>query len=373
MSVRPFQLLIKPVSADCNMRCRYCFYLRAHEVYPDQVRHRMSDDVLERMISQLLRLRFPETVFAWQGGEPTVAGLDFFRRAVAFEQKHGAPGQSVGNGLQTNGVLIDEEWCQFLGEYKFLVGLSMDGPQAVHDAMRVNAAGQGNWDKVMGAARLMDQYQVPYNILCVVNSENIGLGAGLTQWFVENGFNYLQFIPCLEPGMPYNVEPERYGDFLCQTFDYWVKEGFGAVSIRDFDALLTARLGQPNPLCTYGRVCSHYIVVEHNGDVYPCDFFVYDEWKLGNIMDAPIESFMQTPKYKEFAYRKDKVPRCRGCEWRDDCHGGCQKDRLATGTVTDPSPLCAAYKKFFAHAGPALDKLAKHVQRMQRREPVDRR
>ena len=363
MAVRkPFQLLVKPVGADCNQRCKYCFYLRAHELYAEKKRHVMSDEVLERMIAGLLRLRFPETVFAWQGGEPTLAGVDFFQRVVDLEQRHGAPGQSVGNGLQTNGVLIDEAWCRLFHDYKFLIGLSIDGPKEIHDRYRVDGAGRGSWDKAMAAARLMDAHEVPYNVLCVVNADNVGLGKDLIRWFVDQGFNYLQFIPCLEPGMPENVDPEAFGDFLCDTFDYWAREGLGQVSIRDFDALLAGRLGQPAALCTHGRVCNHYIVIEHTGDVYPCDFFVYDEWKLGNVMDAPLESFMETDKYKQFAYQKDKVPKCRGCKWRAMCHGGCQKDRLAGGGFAEPTPFCSAYTKFFAHVTPKLNALAKRVR-----------
>ncbi len=344
------------------MRCRYCFYLRAHELYPDQKRHVMPDPVLERMISSLLQLRFPETVFAWQGGEPTTAGLDFFRRAVEFEKRYGASGQSVGNALQTNGLLIDDAWCAFFDEYKFLVGLSIDGPQEIHDKYRVTAGGQGTWEKCMDSARRLGQHEVPFNILCVLNPDNVKLGKDLVRWFVDRGFNYLQFIPCLEPNSPYNVDPEDYGRFLCDTFDFWSREGFGRVSIRDFDAMLTAELGQASPLCTFGRVCNHYIVIEHNGDVYPCDFFVYDEWKLGNIMNAPIESFIETERYKQFAYQKDKVPECRGCAWRTMCHGGCQKDRVSSRTHSDPTPLCSAYKMFFEHATPRLRTLAKRVR-----------
>jgi len=360
---KPFQLLIKPVGADCNLRCKYCFYLRAHELYAAEGRHIMSDEVLERMISGLLRYRFPETVFAWQGGEPTVAGLDFFKRAVEVEQKHGAPGQSVGNGLQTNGILLDDEWCRFLHDYHFLVGLSLDGPKEVHDALRVDMGGHGTWDKVMASARRMEQNEVEYNILCVVNSLNVKLGKDLLRWFIDQGFNYLQFIPCIEPGLDLNVPPEAYGEFLCDVFDYWAKEGFGKVSIRDFDAMLTQQMHGVSPLCTFGRVCNHYIVIEHTGDVYPCDFFVYDEWRLGNVMDAPLHTFMETEKYRLFAYQKDKVPACRGCTWRSICHGGCQKDRVATGAFTDPTPLCAAYQRFFEHAMPKFKKLAKRVQR----------
>jgi len=363
---KPFQLLIKPVSADCNLRCEYCFYLRAEKLYPEQRRHCMADDVLETMVAGLLRLRFPQSVFAWQGGEPTLAGVDFFRKAVALQQKYGAPGQSVGNGFQTNGVLLDEEWCRLFREYHFLVGLSMDGPQEVHDKMRHNAAGQGTWNKVMASAELMERSGVEYNILCVVNALNVQLGADLLRWFVDHGFNYVQFVPCLEPGMAHNLTAAAYGDFLCDTFDYWSREAFGKVSVRDLEAILGMRMGMPPSVCTYGRTCNHYIVIEHNGDVYPCDFFVFKEWKLGNIMEGPLESFFTCDKYKQFAYQKDKVPACRGCQWRALCHGGCQKDRRCAGGLSEPTPFCESYKQFFAHATPKLNALVKRLQREQR-------
>lgn len=361
--VRPFQLLIKPVSADCNLRCEYCFYLRAAELYPEAARHVMPDDVLERMIEGLLSYRFPQTVFAWQGGEPTLAGVDFFRRAVELEQQHGAPGQVVGNALQTNGVLIDQEWCSLFRDYRFLIGLSLDGPREVHDRFRVFESGKGSWEYVMRAAHLMAQHEVEFNILCLLNRENVKMGADLLRWFVDQGFTFVQFIPCMEKGHPCNVSVEDFGDFLCDTFDYWSKEGFGRVSVRDFDAILTTKAGQGPPMCTHAARCNHYILIEHNGDVYPCDFFAYDEWRLGNVMDGPLHTFLETDRYKQFAYQKDKVPACRGCKWRGMCHGGCQKDRLATGGYADPTPLCAAYKQFFEHANTRINALVKKVQK----------
>lgn len=360
---RTFQLLIKPAGADCNLRCEYCFYLRAGALYPEEKRHIMSDEVLETVVRGLMGQRFPETVFAWQGGEPTLAGLDFFRRAVELQQKHGVSGQSVGNGLQTNGVLIDDDWCRFLHQYRFLVGLSIDGPEEVHNRHRVNAAGRGAWDKAMAAARRMEAHDVPFNVLCVVNAHNVHLGADLCRWFASQGFHYLQFIPCCEPGSPFNVPPAAFGEFLVDTFDYWSREAVGKVSIRDFDAMLAARVDGSSPLCIYGGRCNQYVVVEHNGDVYPCDFFVYPDWKLGNVMDAPLESFLELDLHKAFAYQKDKVPACGGCEYRKYCHGGCQKDRLAAGTLNDPTPFCESYKRFFAHALPRLNTLAKRVGR----------
>jgi uncharacterized protein len=360
---KQFQLLIKPAGADCNLRCEYCFYLRAGELYADEKRHVMPDAVLEAVVGGLMGQRFPETVFAWQGGEPTLAGLDFFRKAVALQQQLGAAGQVVGNGIQTNGVLLDDEWCRFLRQYRFLVGLSIDGPEEVHNRHRINAAGRGAWDKAMAAASRMSAHGVPFNVLCVINADNVRMGADLCRWFLGQGFQYLQFIPCAEAGSPYNVPPEEYGRFLCDTFDFWSKEAVGKVSIRDFDAMLAARVQGAPAMCVYGGRCDQYIVVEHNGDVYPCDFFVYPEERLGNVLDAPLESFVEDERYKAFAYRKDKVAACRGCEWRSWCHGGCPKDRLSTGTVADPTPFCEAYKMFFRHAAPRFSALAKRVQR----------
>ncbi len=362
-SSRPFQLLIKPVGADCNLRCDYCFYLRAQELYEKNGRHLMSDDVLERMVSQLLGLNFEQSVFAWQGGEPTLAGVDFFQRVVAFQQKHGQPGQSVSNSLQTNGVLINEAWCRLFQEYNFLIGLSMDGPQEVHDAVRKTAGGHGTWEQIMESTRLMDRFNVSYNVLCVVNKTNVDMSADLLRWFVDHGFYYLQFIPCFEPGMQHNVPVEAYGQFLCDTFDYWAREGFGKVSVRDFDSMLTTELGLPGGICTFGRKCNNYIVIEHTGDVYPCDFFVFDEWKMGNIMDAPLESFIEHETYRAFSAQKQAVPLCKSCEWRKACYGGCQKDRRLGGGMTEPSPFCPAYKMLFAHAKPKLGGLAKRVRK----------
>lgn len=365
MPCKPFQVLIKPASGDCNLRCEYCFYLRApEELYPEETMHRMTDTVLERVVENLLGYRFPETIFAWQGGEPTLAGVDFFRKAVEFEKKHGAPGQVVGNAVQTNGILIDDDWCRLFREYNFLIGLSMDGPEDIHDARRVNIGNRGTWHKVMETAEQFRRWGVEFNILCVVNASNVHLGADLLKWFVANGFDYVQFIPCMEKDSPHNVPIDAYGQFLCDTFDYWSKEGFGKVFVRDFDALLAQRMGRPGGICTYGDRCNGYLVVEHNGDIYPCDFFVYGDWKLGNVMDAPLHTFTEHPAYKQFAYQKTKVPACRGCEWRKLCHGGCQKDRLAAGSLSDPTPFCASYKTFFAHAVPKFGALAKRADKM---------
>jgi len=358
---RSFQLLIKPVGADCNLSCDYCFYLRTADLYASSGAHRMSETVLEQLIKSFLSYRFAESVFAWQGGEPTLAGLPFFQKAVELQIKHGTTGQIAGNSLQTNGLLIDDEWCRFLSHYKFLVGLSLDGPEEIHNQFRHTASGKGTWTRVMETSQAFARHGVAFNILCVVNARNVRLGAELLRWFVNNGFAHVQFIPCLEPGMAHNVPLEAYGDFLCDTFDYWRKDLIGKVSVRDFDGLVCAAADQPGVICTYGRTCNHYIVIEHNGDVYPCDFFVREGYRLGNVMDAPLHTFLETERYTDFAYRKNKVRACRGCPWRPYCHGGCQKDRLVNGTVESPTVLCETYKRFFDHAMPYARKLAKRL------------
>jgi len=323
----------------------------------------MSTDVLETVIAGFMRLRLPESVFCWQGGEPTLARVQFYRRAAELQQRYGASGQVVANAFQTNGVLVDDEWCRLFHEYRFLVGLSLDGPIDVHDAVRRNRAGEGSWSKVMAAAERMRHYGVEFNVLCVVHSGNVSLGSDLLRWFQAHGFDHVQFIPCIERNMPHTVSAEAYGAFLCDTFDYWSREGFGRVSARDFDAILAARQGRGGQVCTYARKCDQYIVIEHNGDVYPCDFFVTGEWKLGNVKDSPLDSFIELDKFKAFAYQKDKVPACRECPWRQTCHGGCQKDRLVGGTTSDPTILCSAYKRFFRHAMPRFNTLAKRMPR----------
>ena len=367
-SIRPFQVLVKPVGADCNLRCDYCFYLRAKELYPTDVRRLMSDTVLETLIAGMMGHRFPETVFSWQGGEPTLAGVDFFQRVVALQQRHGASGQVVANAFQTNGVLLDDAWGTLFRDYRFLVGLSLDGPQAAHDAIRKNGAGEGTWEAVMASARLLARYGVAFNVLCVVHAGNVGLGRDLLRWFVDEGFDFVQFIPCCEAGSPHNVSPAAYGDFLCDVFDYWAQDLFGKISVRDFEALMAASCGMPAGVCTYGRKCDSYIVIEHTGDVYPCDFFVQDAWKLGNILETPIEQFLVSERYKTFSRQKHAVMGCNGCPWRAMCHGGCLKDRASVSgaTLDRPSPFCTSYIQFFMHAAPCFKGLLKRAERLTR-------
>jgi uncharacterized protein len=323
----------------------------------------MRANVLEAMVKQLVGLRFSPTAFSWQGGEPTLAGLEFYRQAVALQARFGFSGQVVANSLQTNGVLIDDAWAEFLAEYRFLVGLSLDGPQDLHDAYR-KRGDEGTFAEAMRAAEVLRRHGVEFNILSVVTPLATARAAELYRFFVQDGFTYLQFIPCVERtpegGLaPYTVAPEEYGRFLSELFDAWLADGRRA-SIRLFDALLERLITGESPLCVLGRRCDHYLVVEHSGDVYPCDFFVIRRWYLGNLLRTPLARLYGSEKHAEFARLKGLLaPACLACEWSDLCCGGCLKERQIVG---DPrrvaSYLCAGYKQFFRHAMGELHRLA---------------
>jgi len=358
---RSFSLLVKPVSANCNLRCDYCFYRRVGRMY--RGRRRMAAKVLETMVRQLVGLGFSPAAFSWQGGEPTLAGLDFFRRAVAFQARFGFSGQVVSNSLQTNGLLIDDEWGEFLAEYRFLVGLSLDGPQELHDAHRKRGGGRGSFVEAMRAADVLRRHGVEFNVLSVLTPLTTGRAGELYRFFVGEGLRYLQFIPCVERApdgvAPFTVDPEGYGRFLCDLFDAWLGDS-RRVSIRLFDAVLERLVTGRSPLCILGRRCDHYLVVEHSGDVYPCDFFVVRRWRLGNLLKTPLADLFGGDKHTQFASMKACLaPGCRDCEWLEMCWGGCPKDRQFVG---DPrrvaTYLCSAYKMFFAHTGDEFRRLA---------------
>ncbi len=371
-SARPFQLLIKPASADCNARCEYCFYLRVgKEMYTDRrnrmTRHRMAGEVLERLVSSFLELRLPLSVFSWQGGEPTLMGLPFFERVVELQKKYGKSGQLVGNALQTNGFLIDDTWARFLAEYRFLVGLSLDGPRDVHERYRGKS-----FHKVMRAARLLREHRVAFSVLCCVSPANADRGREVYRWFIEHGFFALQFIPIVETDpatgrlADFSVTGEQYGRFLCDVFDEWAKHGWGKVSVRIFDAMLSRAVGAPIHFCPLGERCDSYLVVEHNGDVYPCDFFVRPELKLGNIMEKELPAFFNVVKAKEFSDAKKAYgDACASCEYLDMCYGGCQKDRLVRQKDRldgKRSWLCEGYRMFFEHTAGEFAKLSEQLR-----------
>ncbi|TFG03899.1 MAG: anaerobic sulfatase maturase [Promethearchaeota archaeon] len=353
--MRPFQLLIKPVSYKCNLRCAYCFYLKVNELYPNVKHPIMNEKILETMISQYLGYQFQESIFGWQGGEPTLAGLDFFKNVVKLQQKYGKEGQIVGNALQTNGMVIDEDWCRFLNKYKFLVGLSLDGPKSVHDKYRKSIRGQSVWKKVMNAADLMRRYQVEYNILCVITKANVNRVKEIFQFFIDNGFYYLQFIPALEADetgkkTAFSINALQYGKFLCELFDLW-KDISNKVSIRLFNTLLAKKMGFPGGFCTLDQNCADYLLIEWNGDVYPCDFFAKKSYKVGNLKKDDL-AFLLNKRNDSFGKLKGQLSKeCLECSWLTHCYGGCVKDRLF---VDNPDPkktyYCEGLKIFFEHS-----------------------
>jgi len=338
----------------------------------------MNREMLEEVIRQYLGLRFPVSCFSWQGGEPTLCGLAFFEEVVKLQMKHGRGGQAVSNAFQTNGLLLDKDWCLFFNRYKFLVGLSLDGPQALHDHHRLRD-GTGSWERVMRVARLLSDYEVEFNILAMVTRKSENRARELFYWFAEQGFRYLQFIPCLErlPGgrgiAPFSVSVGGYGDFLCGLFDVWWENRSQGVSIRLFDTVLEHLVGGHPMFCVFAPDCQGYLVVEHDGTVYPCDFFVRDDTCLGNIVDTPLPTLFQAPAYKQFCRKKKQLPHeCQGCRWLSFCWGGCQKDRIdGEGRPVASNFFCRAYQQFFSHSMPRLLTLAKEIKPPAASGPVE--
>lgn len=360
-------LLIKPASGDCNLHCTYCFYHdRVTDPYKSQRRRRMSAQVLEEMIRQAMALNPRQAVFGWQGGEPTLCGLGFFQQAVALQKKHGRAGQSVSNGLQTNGLLLDKDWADFLREYHFLVGVSLDGPAKYHDRYRVYANGAPTHARVMATLRMLEEQRVEFNVLSVVNNVTSDHAAEIYDYLLSEGFRFLQFIPCVEVDphsgriTDFSVRPEQYGDFLCELFDAWYNQGNPQASVRDFEAFLAVYLGQEAPMCSYQKEGGSYLVVEYNGDLYPCDFLVRDDLYMGNLMETALNEVFESDRLRDFARKKaDPRPECQQCAWLPLCNQGCWRFVGADGSKRHY--LCRAYQQFFAHSYTGFMKLRDDV------------
>jgi len=356
-------LLIKPASAVCNLDCSYCFYLdRAADPYRSLPARRMTTETLERLVDTYLFYSYPNSVFAFQGGEPTLAGLDFFEKLVDLQKRHGRGGQIVSNALQTNGILIDDDWCRFLKEYNWLVGISLDGPEEMHDLYRFNKQGKGTWKRVAHAIELLRKHDVEFNVLCVLSQANVGKARDVYRFFRSLGIDFIQYIPLSEfdglgQPLPFTITAEQYGRFLVETFDLWWPER-RKVRLRFFDNIAEALAGQKPSNCTLHETCDSYVVVEYNGDIYPCDFFVEEIWKLGNIM---LDSWTEiASKQKRFAFASKKTlhhPECQVCEYQPICHAGCPKHRHDRyQRFEDLDYFCSAYKMIYGHAVPRLKK-----------------
>jgi uncharacterized protein len=314
----------------------------------------MTEATLERLVSTYLTYSYPQSTFAFQGGEPTLCGLDFFTKFAELQQKHGRGGQAVSNALQTNGILIDDDWAKFFRSFNWLIGLSLDGTEEMHDTYRFNRGGKGTWRKVMNAAETFDKNGTEYNILCVVSQANVHKARELYEFYRSIGIEYIQFIPLAEFDLagnphPYTVSPAEYGKFLCEMFDLWWPER-RTVRIRFFDNIAEALAGMNPGSCAMHQSCDSYAVVEYNGDVYPCDFFVEENWKLGNINKDSWSEIARKNKRAAFA-RKKALPHkeCEVCEYRNLCHGGCPSLRRAQhNNFRDLDYFCESYKMIFA-------------------------
>lgn len=362
-----FHVMLKPTGAACNLDCQYCFYLRKEALYQG-VSSRMSEDVLEEFTRQYLQAQSaPEVYFTWQGGEPTLMGLDFFRKAVHLQRQYAKPGVTVYNALQTNGVLLDDEWCRFLKENRFLVGLSLDGPRDLHDAYRVDKRGRATFEKVYRALKLLQKYQVDYNVLCVVNRHNATQPLRVYRFFRGEGVRFIQFIPAVEATpeggvTSWTVPPAAWGEFLCTVFDEWVRRDVGTVFVQHFDVALEAWLGLEPSLCVHARSCGNCLAMERNGDLFACDHYVSPDYFLGNLLEVPLAQMVASPFQRQFGEDKwQRLPRqCRECEVLFACHGGCPKDRFARTSDGEENLnyLCEGYKRFFMHIAPYMQQMA---------------
>lgn len=357
--------LVKPASGLCNMRCRYCFYHDLTQLRQTPEAGILSEDTAEALIRSGLAAAGPGgfVQFTFQGGEPTLAGLTFFKTFLTLENKYRLPGQRISHALQTNGLALDEDWVLFLRENRFLVGLSIDGNSAIHDCYRIDAAGQGTWQRVTQALALLDQAQVETNLLCVVTS-TVAKNAGKVYAGLKALGNHpLQFIPCLDPleaprgAEAYSLKSEPYGKFLCSLFDLWyqdLKMGH-YVSIRLFDDYLRLLWGMVPSSCAASGACGSYLVVESDGSLYPCDFYVLDEWKLGNIHSLSVPQALASPVSQRFLAQREPLPdACRTCPYAYVCRGGCKRD----WTARRENYYCPAYRRFFAYALPRLRQIA---------------
>jgi uncharacterized protein len=364
--MQPFTLLIKPTGSDCNIDCKYCFYKsRSPEI--GQGKQRMSGEVLEKMVADYVQLRFPVSGFAWQGGEPMLMGLDFYKKVIELQKKYGDDGQVVSNSMQTNAILINDDWASFFSENKFLIGISIDGPKELHDYYRKDYSGSGTFDKVMLAIENCKKHKAEFNTLTLVNNKTADHPDQIFDFLVDNNIRYMQFIPCVETDpatgkiADFSVKPQQLADFFCRIFDRWLEFGPEKLSIRDFDSILSFCITGQHTICTFARQCAGYVVIEHKGDCYPCDFFVTPQLYLGNILETPLKQIAACKIKTTFNRAKQNLPaNCLVCRYLDICRGGCQKDSAVLGDnwANKQSYFCGAYKNFFDYSMPRFMKLA---------------
>ncbi|MFH1760586.1 MAG: anaerobic sulfatase maturase [bacterium] len=374
--MKPFSLLIKPASADCNLRCDYCFYLEKRGVYPDQAIHRMNIQILKRLIKSYLRLDFPQLNFGWQGGEPTLMGLDFFKQAVNLQKQYCGNNQTIGNGLQTNGILINNEWCRFFHENQFLIGLSLDGPREIHDKHRRNKKKESVHDNVMRSVEILQNNYVAFNSLTVINKDNYNKAVEIYDFLRKRGIFFHQYIPAIIStnrkinNSNFSISGMEYGRFLIDLFNRWYPDDIKTVSIRLFDSIINRLTLGTVTQCNMGESCDGYFVVEYNGDVYPCDYYVENNWLLGNIKTNPWQDLCLHEKRTAFAALKMNLnSNCTKCDFLGLCKGDCTRHRDFTHAESgNLSALCSGLKFFYAKTLDKFQDIAGQAKVLLRQE-----
>ncbi len=373
---RPFHILSKPIGPLCNLDCEYCFYLDKTDYYPETKQFDMGDTTLEAHVKNYIESQpvgCREVTFGWQGGEPTLRGLDFFRQAVALQQKHARPGMKIINTLQTNGVLINDNWAAFLKQHEFLVGISIDGDEELHDHYRKTRSGKGSYRQVVQGLQMLQKHQVDTNVLTVIQNHNGDHGKRVYRHLKQLGVRFIQFIPIVEPEKgkgvsERSVSPAQFGQFMVDVFEEWRKGDIGKVYVSHFDNALGMHLGMPSSICVHAPQCGENLVVEHNGDVYSCDHFVYPEFKLGNINQRDYPDLIETPIQQQFSTRKPigSQTHCQRCDQRSLCHGACPAQRIDENgelSISAKHYLCEGYYQLFSHLRPYLEAMGRCLQR----------
>lgn len=388
---KPLYVMLKPAGAHCNLACKYCYYLEKNKLYPTAQRHLMSDEMLEQFTREYIEAQtMSQVLFTWHGGEPLLRSIDFYRKVLSLQQKY-AGGRRIDNVIQTNGTLLTDEWCEFFAQKHWLVGISIDGPQPDHDHYRLTAAGKPSWKKVMQGIKLLKKHGVEWNAMAVVNTYNANHPLEFYRFFKENGCQFLQFTPIVErqtrhedgrtlasladkdeiPLSEASVAPEQWGYFLCAIFDEWVRKDVGKIFVEIFDCTLANWMGISPGICAYSKECGHAGVMEHNGDVYSCDHFVFPEYKLGNIRDHSLIDMLYGEQQQEFSRLKhSSLPRqCKECDMEFACHGECPKNRFMKDKYGDSglNYLCPGYYHYYQHVAPYMDYMKQEL--MSQRPP----
>ena len=383
---KPLYVMLKPAGAHCNLACKYCYYLEKNNLYDKSHRHIMSDEMLEQFTREYIEAQtMPQVLFTWHGGEPLMRSIDFYKKALTLQKKY-ARGRRIDNVIQTNGTMLTDEWCEFFAQNNWLVGISIDGPQEYHDHYRLTTTGNPSWQKVMHGIELLKKHHVEWNAMAVVNAYNANHPLEFYHFFKDNGCQYLQFTPIVErltqhqdgrtlasladdkeiPLADFSVTPEQWGNFLCAIFEEWVHNDVGKMFVEIFDCTLANWMGVLPGICAYSKNCGHAGVMEHNGDVYSCDHFVFPEYKLGNIRDHTLIEMLYGDKQHAFSRLKHtSLPRqCKECDMEFACHGECPKNRFEKDKYGEPglNYLCKGYYQYYYHVAPYMDFMKRELQ-----------